>query len=90
MDNAMTTRARIVRIGNSQGVRIAKPILEQSGISDEVDVEVKDQSIILRAIRAARAGWEDAFQKMAERGDDMLFDTQSSVSEWDEKDWTWK
>ncbi len=85
----MITRARIVRIGNSQGIRIAKPILEQSGISDEVELEVKDQSIILHAIRPARAGWEDAFQEMAERGDDMLFDAQSSVSEWDEKDWTW-
>jgi len=85
----MTTRTKIVRIGNSQGIRIAKPILAQSGISDEVDIEVLDQSIILHAIRPARAGWEDAFQKMAVRGDDALFDAQSVASEWDEKDWTW-
>jgi len=32
-------RTRIVRIGNSQGIRIPKPLLEQSGISEEVEEE---------------------------------------------------
>ncbi len=85
----MAIRTKIVRIGNSQGIRIAKPLLEQSGISDEVDIEVKDQSIILRASRQARVSWEDAFREMAARGDDKLLDAESSVSEWDEMEWTW-
>jgi len=35
-------RARIVKIGNSQGIRIPKPILEQSGITEDVDIEVEN------------------------------------------------
>jgi len=38
-------RARIIKIGNSQGLRIPKPILDQTGIMDDVEIEVeKDQS----------------------------------------------
>ena len=42
-------KTRIVRIGNSQGVRIPKPLLEQSGLTGEVELEVQDRQIIIRA-----------------------------------------
>ena len=35
-------KTRIVRIGNSQGIRIPKPLLEQTGLHDEVEVSVQD------------------------------------------------
>jgi len=35
-------RATIVRIGNSQGIRIPKVVLEQTRLHGEVDLEVKD------------------------------------------------
>ena len=34
-------RARVVKIGNSQGIRIPKPLLEQTGIMDDVELEVE-------------------------------------------------
>ncbi len=34
-------RAHVVKIGNSQGVRIPKPILEQTGIMEDVELEVE-------------------------------------------------
>ena len=36
-------KTKLIRIGNSKGIRIPKPILEQTGISDEVEMEVFDQ-----------------------------------------------
>ena len=33
-------RARVIKIGNSQGLRIPKPILEQTGIMDDVEIAV--------------------------------------------------
>ena len=36
----MTTR--VVRIGNSQGVRIPKPLLEQAGLTGEVEMVVEN------------------------------------------------
>jgi antitoxin MazE len=51
-------RTRIVRIGNSQGIRIPKKLLAQSGLGPEVELEVQDQQIIIRTARPPREGWE--------------------------------
>ena len=80
-------RARIVKIGNSRGVRIPKPMLEQSGIEDEVTLEVEDGQIVIRAIRHPREGWDAAFAEMARRGDDKLLDDAPSTSTRDEEEW---
>ena len=83
-------KARIVRIGNSQGIRIPKPLLEQSGLGEEVELEVQHHQIIIRAAARPRAGWEEAFRAMAEHGDDALLDPDlASSSTWDEEEWDW-
>jgi antitoxin MazE len=67
-------RTRIVKIGNSQGIRIPKPLLEQSGISAEVEIEVHSDRLIIRPAAKLRVGWDEAFAAMAERHDDLLLD----------------
>ena len=83
-------KTRIIRIGNSQGIRIPKPILEQTGLSGEVELEVHDQQITIRPATKARDQWEKAFQKMAQRGDDQLIapDLTGTVP-WDQDEWQW-
>jgi antitoxin MazE len=54
-------RTRIIRIGNSQGVRIPKKLLAQSGLGPEVELEVQGQQIIIRTPRHPRDGWEASF-----------------------------
>lgn len=84
-------KTRIVRIGNSQGIRIPKPLLEQTGLRGEVEMIAHDDSLIIRPARRAREGWTAAFEKMARRGDDALLDDASpSLSAWDEHDWEWR
>lgn len=85
----MRHRSRIVRIGNSQGVRIPKFVLDESGITGDVDMEVDDGQIIIRAVDKLREGWEEAFEAMASKGDDMLVDDESVSGEWDSKEWEW-
>ena len=81
----------IVKIGNSRGVRIPKAVMEQCGFADEVEMEIKRGVLLLRAPHTAREGWEEAFKRMAEQGDDMLEDIHGGVeSEWDEEEWEWK
>jgi antitoxin MazE len=82
-------RTRVVKIGNSKGIRIPKPLLEQSGIADEVDMEIEDGQIVIRAVRHPREGWDAAFAEMAHRGDDRLLDDVPSTSTWDEEEWEW-
>lgn len=82
-------KTRIVRIGNSQGIRIPKPILEQTGLSGEVRIEVRDSTIVIMPLSAPREGWDDAFAEMAKRGDDGLLDPVVTDAEWDADEWTW-
>jgi antitoxin MazE len=83
-------RARIVKIGNSQGIRIPKPLLEQTGIMDDVELEVEQNQIIIRPVSNPRDGWDDAFKAMADRGDDIIIDEAEKISHsWDEDEWQW-
>jgi len=86
--NIVTTR--IIKIGNSQGIRLPKLLLEQVGLSGEVQVEVEDNCLILRAVTARRQGWDEQFQHMAEHGDDKLLDNEPLLlTAWEEKEWQW-
>ena len=83
-------RARVIKIGNSQGVRIPKPILEQTGIMEDVELEVEENQIIIRPLSNPRAGWDLAFKKMVENDDDMLiYGTENISNSWDEEEWQW-
>jgi antitoxin MazE len=81
-------KASVVQIGNSRGVRIHKTVLEQVGLRDEVEMEVRGSQLIIRAVNHPRAGWEAAFAEMAEREDDALLDAPASTK-WDETEWRW-
>ena len=85
-----TVKAQIIRIGNSQGIRIPKPILEQLGFTDEVELEILPGQLVVRSVHTPRAGWDEHFQAMALAGDDHLLDgDQLNASEWDEVEWEW-
>ena len=83
-------RARVVKIGNSKGIRIPKPLLEQTGIMNDVDLEVENDRIIIRPVSSPRSGWENVFRTMAEKDDDELVIGDESISHsWDEEEWQW-
>ncbi len=82
-------KVAVTRIGNSRGIRIPKPILEQAHITDEVDLIVEHDRIVLRPINNPRSGWVEQFQKMSKRGDDVLLAADSHLSEWDKEEWEW-
>lgn len=87
----MAVAARIIRIGNSQGVRIPKLLLDQSGLGEEVELEVRTHEIVIRAARRTRSGWDDAFALMAARGDDAPVGGEwATPSAWDEEEWRWE
>ena len=82
---------KIVKIGNSRGIRIPKSIIEQSGIKNEVELELKDDKIIIKSLSEIRKNWNSAFQKMSKSNDDLLLDENAltNQSSWDNKEWTW-
>jgi len=65
-------KTKVVRIGNSQGVRIPKTLLEQCSLQGAVELEVREGQLVLRSATRPRAGWGEAFRRMREHGDDLL------------------
>ena len=84
-------RTRIVKIGNSRGIRIPKPLIKGAGLEDEVDITVHNNSLIVSPASHPREGWDEAFKEMGDRGDDLLINgDQLTWSEWDKDDWEWQ
>ena len=81
-------KSRIVRIGNSQGIRIPKPLLAQAGLADEVELHAEAGRIVIAAARRPRAGWADAARAMSARGEDALLDPPTPTR-FDAEEWEW-
>jgi antitoxin MazE len=84
----MTIKTRLVRIGNSQGIRLPKAVLEQCGLRDAVELEPRDGELVIRPAGHPRAGWDDAFRRMSAADDDKLLD-EPVETDWDREDWVW-
>lgn len=83
-------KAKIVKIGNSQGIRIPKPLIEQTGLGEDVEILVEGNRLILRPAGRPRAGWSEAFQEMARSGDDLLPQGDEHIpTKWEEAEWEW-
>jgi len=83
-------KTTLIPIGNSRGIRIPKPVIEQCGLTDQIEMLVQDRTLVIRAPRRSRVGWNESFEKMARLGDDKLLDPQPLPSQWDDEDWQWK
>ena len=81
-------KAKLVRIGNSQGIRLPKPLIEQVGLAEEVELEVRDGAIVIGPAEQLRSGWAEAAQALAARGENQLLDP-FVPTQFDEQEWAW-
>lgn len=84
----MVVTTRIVRIGNSRGIRVPKLLLDQADLPDEVELRAEPGRLVVSAAKRVRDGWAAAAQTMRERGDDMLLDA-GTATRFDHSDWKW-
>ena len=81
-------KTRLVQIGNSRGIRLPKPLIDQAGLTDEVEIRLEGHAIIIERANRPRAGWAEAAKTMHERGEDVLLDPVM-MTEFDENEWEW-
>lgn len=81
-------RTQIVKIGNSRGIRIPKPFIDQTRLGSEVEIAVQRGAIVIRPLSRPRNGWAEQFRAMAEQSDDQLLDKPIS-NKWDRNEWVW-
>ena len=85
----MIAKTRIVRIGNSKGIRVPKGLLDHSELPEEVELLAEPGRLVVRAARGPRAGWSAAAKAMRRKGDDQLLDAPTPTR-FDDKDWRWR
>lgn len=76
----------IIKIGNSRGIVLSKTMMERYGFKEEIEVQMKRDSLELKPLSSPRQGWDTAFQQMHELSDDMLPDNDilddDTLEEW--------
>jgi antitoxin MazE len=81
-------KTRLIRIGNSRGVRLPKAVIAQAGLTEEVELGVRDGAVVIARTTSARSGWADAARQMRQRDEDRLLDAPTPTR-FDEKEWQW-
>lgn len=81
-------KASIIKIGNSHGIRIPKPILDQCGFVKEVELEIHNQELIIKSPKLSRKNWARSFKKMSLNQDDQLIDPVET--DWEKEEWEWE
>jgi antitoxin MazE len=82
-------RTELVRIGNSRGVRIPKPLIQQCGLGKTVEVRVENDSLVISPARRPRQGWEEAFRAAGPAVQNELLLETAEPNEFDRKEWQW-
>ena len=81
-------KTRLVRIGNSRGIRLPKPLIAQVGLTEEVELHVRDGAIVIERASMPRAGWAQAAREMHERDEDRLV-APFTATQFEEEEWEW-
>src|SRR5437867_1439153 len=83
-ETATKLTAKLIRIGNSRGVRLPKAVIEQAKLGDEVELTVQGTEVVLSAAtKQPRAGWDEAFKKaLARLGPDALERERAEWAQW--------
>lgn len=85
----MTTKTRIVRIGNSRGIRVPKVLLDQAQLPDEVELHAEPGRLVVQGARRPRMGWAEAARAMSKQGDTDLLD-EPTATRFDREEWEWR
>ena len=81
-------KARLVRIGNSRGIRLPRPLIEEAHLPDDVDLRVEDGTIVIAPAKGVRQGWLEAARRTHAAGEDEPIGADVATR-FDEKDWRW-
>lgn len=82
-------KTELVRIGNSRGIRIPKPLIEQCGLEGTVELSVENDRLVVSPGQSLRPGWAEAFTKAGSSENDELLLGAIDANEFDRSDWKW-
>jgi antitoxin MazE len=81
-------KAKLVRIGNSRGVRLPKTVIDEAGLGEDLEIRVEGQSVVISSPKRPREGWAESARLMVERGEAGLLDPWTE-NRFDREEWEW-
>ncbi len=82
-------KAEIVRIGNSRGIRIPKPIIEHCRLGDTVELSIEEGRLIISPEEAPRHNWGERFRAAGSGQHDELLLKSVPANRFDREEWEW-
>ena len=82
-------KTELVQIGNSRGIRIPKPLIEQCGLGERVELRIQNGYLVISPDRQPRQGRQRAFCAAGPAIHDELLLEAAEPSEFDNKEWQW-
>ena len=82
-------KAELIQIGNSRGIRIPKPLIEQCGLGEQVELRIQNDCLVISPDRKPRQGWQKAFRAAGPATHDELLLEAAEPSEFDHREWQW-
>jgi antitoxin MazE len=80
-------KSRLVRIGNSRGIRVPKAVIEQVGLEDEIELRVEHRRLVISPAVPPRTGWADAARRLAAESRGLL--DRSTPTRFEDDEWQW-
>ena len=77
----MKTTVQLAKIGNSQGIRLSKKLLERYQIVDQVEIETTPDAIIIRPHANSKLEWAATYEQMAQEEEGEDFSDWEAVAE---------
>jgi antitoxin MazE len=68
--NPAQVELKVVRIGNSRGVRLPKAVLARYEIKDALVLEAREDGLLLRGKKDKRLTWEETYREAAREKED--------------------
>lgn len=83
--------ATLIKIGNSQGIRIPKAVIEQANLNNkELVLKVIDEGLLIQPVQEPRKNWRQQIDEVLK-----VAETSHADQEWldapllDDEDWQW-
>lgn len=82
-------KTELIRIGNSRGIRIPKPLIAQCRLGNTVELRMENDCLVISPERRPRQGWDDAFRAAGLATQDELLLENARPNEFDREEWQW-
>jgi antitoxin MazE len=81
---------KLIKIGNSFGIRIPKALIQQYDLSANIEIDPTEKGILIKSKKKAREGWREQLAKAVKEGqqpDDELL--EGFTDDFTEHEWQW-